>query len=66
MEDRLVGDGEESLPVNSAFSELNRFGVAGSRPCQKSRGEELASDGLKGDDWNGDESKLRTIFYTLY
>src|SRR5271156_6866312 len=62
MEDRLVGDGEPSLCPNSPFSELNRFSVAGSRPCQKRRGEELPSEALKGDDWNGDESRLGTIF----
>jgi hypothetical protein len=55
-----VGDGDVSLPANK-FSELNRLGVVGSRPCQKSRGEEALSE-LNGDDWNGDESVLRTIF----
>ena len=59
MEDRLVGEGEPSLFPKGAFSKLKRFGVAGSRPCQKSRGEEVASDVLNGDDWNGDESVLK-------
>ena len=57
IDDRRVGDGDVSLPANR-FSELNRLGVAGSRPCQKSRGDALPS----GDDWNGDESVLRIIF----
>ena len=63
IEERRVGEGDVSLPTNTPlFSELNRFGVAGSRPCQKSRGEELPSEALKGDDWNGDESALSAIF----
>ncbi len=45
------------------FSELNRLGVAGLRPCQKSRGDALPSEALKGEDWNGDESVLSTIFW---
>lgn len=61
MDDRLVGDGELSLAANR-FSALKRLGVVGSRPCQKSRGDELPSEALKGDDWNGDESPLRAIF----
>ena len=58
IEDRRVGDGEDSLPAKR-FSELNRLGVDGpSRPCQKSRGDDVPS----GELWNGDESVLRTIF----
>jgi hypothetical protein len=65
MLDRRVGDGEPSRgPPYSAFSEVKRFVVAetGSRPCQKSRGDELPSEALNGDDWNGDESALGTNF----
>lgn len=47
MEDRLVGDGDESLPAPKVFSELNS---AESRPFQKSRGEELPSGVLNGED----------------
>lgn len=62
MEDRLVGDGEPSLCPKRTFSALNRLGVAGSRPCQKSLGDEVPSEALNGDDWNGDESVLRMDF----
>jgi hypothetical protein len=58
IEDRLVGDGELSRWPYTAFSELNR----GSRPCQNSLGEELASEALNGDDWKGEESWLKTDF----
>lgn len=64
MDDRRVGDGEDSLPKE--FSELNRFGVPGSRPCQNSRGDESPMDAVKGDDWNGDESMLRLSFCRQY
>jgi hypothetical protein len=50
MEDLRVGDGEESLPPEKTFSELKRFALAGSRPFQKSRGDELPSEALKGED----------------
>ena len=63
MEVRRVGDGEVSLFPNKPFSELKRLGVAGSRPCQKRRGDELPSEALKGDDWNGDESPLSRVFW---
>ena len=63
MEDRRVGEGEDSLGLApNIFSVLKRFGVEGSRPCQKSRGDELPSEALKGDDWNGDESPFSIIF----
>lgn len=66
IDDRLVGDGDISLFPNMPFSELNRLlGVAGSRPCQNSRGDEFPSDVLKGEDWNGDESILIAIFCFL-
>jgi hypothetical protein len=63
IEDRRVGEGEDSLPPYKSFSDLKRLGVAGSRPCQNSRGDESA-DGLKGDVWNGDESMLSCVFCT--
>ena len=63
MEDRRVGDGDGSLALPlKRFSELKRFGVEGPRPCQKSRGDELPSEALKGEDWNGDESPFSIIF----
>lgn len=62
IEDRRVGDGEESFPPAKAFSELNWLAMAESRPFQKSRGDELPSEVLKGEDWNGDESPLAIIF----
>jgi hypothetical protein len=66
IDDRRVGEGEVSRPANTPlFSELKRLGVAGSRPCQKSRGDELPSEALKGDDWNGDESTLGINFYEV-
>lgn len=55
IEERRVGDGDDSLPANR-FSVLIRFGVVGERPFQNNRGDELPSGSLKGDDWNGDES----------
>lgn len=61
MDDRRFGDSEESLDP-ARFSVLNRFDEAGSRPCQNSRGDEPSADVLKGEDWNGDESPLRSIF----
>lgn len=66
MEDRLVGDGDNSRCPNTLFSELKRLGVAGSRPCQNNLGEELPSDALNGDDWNGDESTLGIIFCSVW
>lgn len=60
IEDLLVGDGDDSLP--NMFSELNRPGVAGSRPCQNRCGDAVLTEVLKGDDWNGEESMLRLIF----
>ena len=67
IEERRVGDGDDSLPAKRPlFSVLNRLGVAGSRPCQKSRGDELPSEALKGDDWNGDESPLGAIFCLVW
>ena len=62
IEVRRVGEGEESLPLKMAFSELNLLGVAGSRPCQKSRGDESPIEALKGEDWNGEESRLIFCF----
>jgi hypothetical protein len=61
MDDRRFGDSEESLAA-ARFSVLNRLDEAGSRPCQNSRGDEPSADALNGDDWNGDESPLRSIF----
>lgn len=61
MDDFLVGEMEESL---NAFSVPTRFGVPGSRFCQKRCGEEPSAE-VNGEDWNGDESplRLRLIFY---
>lgn len=44
------------------FSELNRPGVAGSRPCQYECGEVALNEVLKGDDWKGEESALMLNF----
>ena len=66
IEDRRVGDGEESLPPENVFSELNWFARAESRPFQKSRGDELPSEVLKGEDWKGDESAAAIIFCKAY
>lgn len=65
IDDRLVGDGDNSLFPNTPFSEMNRLGVAGSRPCQNNRGDEFPSDALKGEDWNGDESIFIAIFCSI-
>jgi hypothetical protein len=62
MEDLRVGEGVDSRKPKGLFSCRNLFGDCGSRPCQNNRGEELVSEALNGDDWNGDESPLSTIF----
>ena len=54
------GPGEDVSPRAKMFSALMREGVlfADSRLCQSKRGEEAASEALKGDDWNGEESNI--------
>lgn len=56
MEERFAGEGEVSRCRVLVFSELKRLGDAGSRPCQKSRGDALLPEPLKGDGSKGDES----------
>lgn len=59
IDERLVGDGDPPRPVPyRSFSALEF--VLAWRFIQNSRGEVVFST---GDDWNGDESVLRPIFY---
>ena len=57
-----AGPGEGVSPRANRFSALRRdgvfFAVAVSRLCQRRRGEELVSEALKGEDWNGEESNI--------
>lgn len=66
MLERRVGCGPGdavSPQVAKRFSALIREGVflaesRSSRLFQSRRGEEAASEALKGDDWNGEESNI--------
>jgi hypothetical protein len=52
IEDLFAGDGDES---RGAFSDPNRFGDAGSRPCQNERGDALLPELLNGEGSKGEE-----------